>query len=849
MKLFTKLSLNDIKLNKKRSIVTIIGIILSVVLITATISIYSSLISSITNFIINKNGDFHVAFYDVPNEKITAFKNSKQVNIINSVDNIGYAKINSRNESKPYVLIKAFKEAAIKDLSIKLIKGRLPKNDKEILIPIHLESNAGLKLKINDYVTLDVGDRVLNQKLLKQFDELNTNEELINLKRNTYKVVGIIEKPSLFIEDSTSPSYTLITGKKDFNNCKADLYIRYTKNSKNNLYKTTGDLLGIDGKILEKTFKGKFTEKEYDSLAKEMNKAKYTISFNDKLVMLETNPLKDEDIKSITDIVLIIAFIIVLTSIFCIKNSFDISMYDKMKNFGILASVGATKKQIRKCATFESLLLGSVAIPIGIVLGIISSYFLIKIGNIYFFNKLISNITLIYNISTTSIIISIFISILTIYLSSVKSAKKASKISPIMIIRKNDNTYNKHIKSNKFINKVFGISGTIAYKNVKRNKKKYRIIILSLVIAITTFIVLTSSFDLIFKSIKTIYNTDDYNIHYSINVTNNDLLYRKVLSTTQLDNIDRFSIIRSQGARIIIDNEKDNNYININSLGSEEYKKYINELGLKYDDIKDKIILIDYNKSCTYDEKKDKNICESKREFSLNAGDIAEIITTTNKKINLTLGYITNKKPFSLKKEVNSMAIISDELFDKLIQDKTSLSLYFSSPNSAKLQNEINSILQNYNYNLNNVDEQVKSMQNFYKLISIFLYIFIGVIVLIDLTTILNTIITNIDFRKQEFAIFRSIGMTSNEFNKMIGLESIFIGLKTIIYSLPIAIILCLIVYNTINQEANIEFHLPFVPILISYIFVSMLIYIIMKFSLNKLNNQNIIETIRNDNV
>ncbi len=849
MRLFTRLSINDIKLNKKRSLVTMIGMILSVVLITATISIYSSLISSITNFIIIKNGDFHVAFYDVSKEETKDFESSQKVDSINSVYNIGYAKINSRNESKPYVLIKAFSEKSIDDLSIQLKEGRLPKNDKEILIPTHLESNAGLKFKVGDDITLNIGSRTLNQKELGLFDEFNKNEELRIRKKITYKVVGIIEKPSLFIEDSTSPSYTFITKKNNSNHTKMDLYIRYTKSGENDLYKTTSNFLGIDYNTLEKIFKGKYTEDEYNSLAKEMNKAKYTISINDKLVMLETNPLKDDDIKSITNVVLIIALMIILTSIFCIKNSFDISMCDKLKNFGILASVGATKKQIRKCAICEAFILGVMATPMGIVLGIISSYFLIKIGNIYFSHNIMNGITLVCNFSIVSIIISVVISFVTIYLSSVKSAKKVSKISPIRVIRKNNNIDSKYIKDNKMINKIFGISGSIAYKNIKRNKKKYRLIILSFVIVITTFIVLTSSFDLIFKSIKTIYNTDDYNIHYSINVTNNDLLYRKVLSTTQLDNIDRFSIVRSMGARIIEDNIKDNNYVNITSIGNSEYKNYISELGLKYEDIKDKFILIDYNRSCGYDEKNNKNICENKREFSLNVGDNSEIISDNNKKLLLNLGYVTNKKPFSLKKAINSMVIVSDELYDNLIQDKTYLSVYFSSSNPTKLQNDIHSILQNYNYNLNNVDDQVKSMQNFYKLISIFLYIFIGVITLIDLTTIFNTITTNIEFRKQEFAVFRSIGMTSREFNKMIKLESVLIGLKTMIYSVPIAMIVCLFLYNIINLEANIEFHLPFIPILIALIFVSLLIYTMMKYCLNKVNNQNMIETIRNDNI
>lgn len=133
--------------------------------------------------------------------------------------------------------------------------------------------------------------------------------------------------------------------------------------------------------------------------------------------------------------------------------------------------------------------------------------------------------------------------------------------------------------------------------------------------------------------------------------------------------------------------------------------------------------------------------------------------------------------------------------------------------------------------------------------VSIFLYGFIAVITLIGITNIFNTITTNMNLRKKEFAMLKSVGMTSKEFTRMIRLENIFYGIKALIFSIPIGIGVSYLIYNAFLNSLSMSYVPPIKAIIISVIFVFVIIGIIMKFAINKINKQNIIDTIRNDNI
>ena len=260
MDLLNKLTIKNLKLNKKRTIVTIIGIMLSVALITAVASMYSSAIQSLINYETREKGNFHVAFFDVPTSEISTFKNNRKIESINLTQNIGYSKIDSQNEYKPYAYINAFTSDSLKNLSIKLVEGRLPQNENEIIIPTHLKTNGRIFLNVGDTISLDIGKRVdstgyeLNQfNPFQKNEENNSSEQIIDTQKKEYKIVGIIERPATNIEQHSAPGYTFIT-YLDSNNLSGnvDLYTRYTKDGMKNVYEVTANILGVDAEKYER---------------------------------------------------------------------------------------------------------------------------------------------------------------------------------------------------------------------------------------------------------------------------------------------------------------------------------------------------------------------------------------------------------------------------------------------------------------------------------------------------------------------------------------------------------------------------------------------------------------------
>ena len=874
MDLLNKLTIKNLKLNKKRTIVTIIGIMLSVALITAVATMYSSAIKSLINFETYHNGNFHIAFYDVNEKEIYKIEKNKGVEELYLTSNIGYAKLdNSKNEYKPYAYIKAFTNDALENLSIKLINGRLPKNEKEILIPNHLKTNGRIDLKIGDEITLDVGKRINEEQAeLNQYNPFikEIKEEIVETTTKTYKIVGIIERPATNIENYEAPGYTFITYlDKERINGYVDVYAKFNKYGSKNYLNVAANVLDLDEEIFVNGYTHYFTEdeeKEYKEYTSELAKAKYQYDINGYLIMLENNPLDENTTGGLGYAVLIVCIIIVITSVFCIKNSFDISITEKIKQYGMLRSIGATKKQIKRNVYYEGTILGIIGIPLGIVLGLIASYILIIVCNIFLKEMLNVNtgLKLVLSISWFSIAVAIILGIITIYLSALRSARKASKVSPINSIRNSADIKikSKKIKSPKVINKLFGIGGEISYKNFKRNKKKYRTTVISIVVSVAVFIGLSYFIGEAFNSVKMEIKTYDYNLALNVYDEEKEDIF---MNTLNLNNIENYAIYKYNSLNLknpkynedyIEQNNLDKNYINkdavinILTIGDYQYKKYLSELNLDYDEYQNKAILVSNKiKLKKSDEKTGKNKLIYVTQYDYKNGDLLSLYNDYSKKdLEIEIGYITDKKPFG-EKFADVYLLISDKMFNEIEIEMKNFSIYYQSNNPDKLQDDIDEMLQGEDYFLNNINQQAKMMNNLFTLVAIFLYGFIIVISLIGITNIFNTITTNMNLRKQEFAMLKSIGMTNKQFIKMIRLESAFIGAESLFIGIPIGIGLSYLIYHFMIEESNLPFKLPLLAIIISIIVVYLLITVLMKYSLSKIEKDNIIETIRNENI
>lgn len=873
MDLLKKLTIKNLKLNKKRTIVTIIGIMLSVALITAVASMYNSCITSLVKYETYEKGDFHVVFYNVPIEETKTLKNNRKISEVFLTQDVGYANLeNSKNEYKPYAFIKAFTKASLENLSVKLSEGRLPENEDEIVIPTHLKTNGRIALNVGDTITLNVGTRVSNGIELNQNDEFNkdSQEKIINTTSKTYKIVGIIERPASNIENYSAPGYTFITLLNDENILgKADAYCKYTKEGSKDYINVTANILSINEDDFGKFEKGKFdSEEEFNKIANEVSKSKYNYNINSYLIILETDPLNNNAVGGLGTVVIITCGIIVFTSVFCIKNSFDISIAEKTKQYGMLKSVGATKKQIRKNVFFEATILGLIGIPLGLLLGVFASSILILISNSFIGDMLAKGLKLVLSFSWISYAVAIGLGIITIYLSALRSARKASKISPIESIRNSNEIKikSKKIKSPKIIKKLFGIGGEISYKNLKRNKKKYRTTVISITVSVFVFIALSYFMSLAFDQIKEELKLKDYNLWLLIDDNNDEQLEQKVIETTRLENIKNYTISKYDNCYITNSKYSDeykefmngtsakeedifDSNINVKTVNNEQYKEYIKKLGLNYEKMKNKAILINNIRVGKYDEEKNKYIQKNIKMFEYKENETINCKTSDDKQFDVEIGIITDILPFGLKEPSNyALMIVSNDIYEKYFKSNE-IMIYYDSSNPDKLQDDIDELLKGYNYNINNIAENARMLEKVFTLVGIFLYGFIIVITLIGVTNIFNTITTNMELRKPEFAMLKSVGMTTKEFNKMIRLETVFMGIKSLLFSIPIGIGLSYLMYSALGTNQTLKFTIPIKSIIIAIVTVFLLITCIMKYSIGKIKKQNTIETIRNENI
>lgn len=858
MNVLNKLTLKSLQMNKKRTIVTIIGIILATSLITAVATMVVSFRATMIEYEKEDAGNYHYMFEDVVYDDLKYFKNNSNIEDIYLTEDIGYTYLEgNNNEYKPYLHLLAFNEEALINSSVKLLEGRMPQNENEIVVSEHIKDIAQVEYNVGDTLILDVSKRVdlSGEYELKQNNAYVEGEEkLEKLYTKEYKVVGIIERPNYDIESPASPGYTVITYLNENNITKnLNVYVLLNEYGLKNQEEFISQITGIDKNILIKI---KNDEQLDEKELEEYNNIKYSYSKNEGLLRYENFEVSDSTMSSILSLAVVVIVIIIVTSIFCIRNSFAISITEKMRQYGMLASVGATPKQIKKNVLYEAMILALIAIPIGILCGLFADFILLKVIGTLLADAL-NNLKFIFSISWLSLVFVILLAIITIYLSAISSARRASKVSPIEAIRgNNDIKINpKKIRSSKIVEKLFGIGGKIADKNLKRNKKKYRTTVISIVVSVSIFIAMSSFIDYAMNASSVYYNNTSYNLYVRDGVEDS---YKEI---AKFSGVEEYSIVRLSNFYVDTNTIKGNEDfrtgdeysqipISIIALGDEEYRRYVNELGLNYNDAKDKAILIDdYTQYVVDEENKGKYIM--KRVYTYEKGDtiLGSFEDEGAKDTYLEIAAVGTTRPMGLENITSSYGylVISDDFYNKNVKDTYAQELYIKCDDSNKLEGQIR---QEYDdlivYNL---DEQMQQEQSVYLVIQIFLYGFITVISLIGITNIFNTITTNMNLRSREFAMLKSIGMTNKEFNKMIRLESILYGLKSLLMGIPIGIILSYLVYKAVSGGIEMEFILPINSIIISIVVVMLLIIFIMRYSLSKINKQNIIETIRKDNI
>lgn len=936
MNLMKKLTLKNLKLNRKRTIVTIVGIILATALLSALVTLVSSFQYSVIEYQKQKGGDFHVKFSNVKMSELSEFKNNRNIESTFETMGMGFAKLDGcKNEDKPYAYVMATDEAGFEKGCFNLIEGRMAKNEDEIVVPRHLKTNGRIDIKVGDEITLDVGKRydsntesVISENCAYEHEA----ETLTDTVTKRYKVVGIMERPGYGMEDYSAAGYTFVTYSDELaaidNGTKSEasetdttltVYSRYTKKALRNKDAVTADIIGVDEKLFAKANNSsvEMSAEESDRFLKEMENAKYDIYMNGYLISYECVFPIDGSFKALFTVAAVVALIIILTSVYCIKNSFNISITEKIRQYGMLASVGATRRQIKSSVKTEAAMLGVVGIPVGTMSGILASFILVKVVNALSAGWL--NFALSFHTSLPALILAVILSIATIYFSATGSARRAAKVTPLEAIR---NTKEIKIKSSKLktpaiIGRIWGIGGVISYKNIKRNNKKYRTTVTSIVICSVTFIVISYFMSMAFSVVGMSYASADYNIGINMSYKKDIHIDIEKLSklVSGIEGVDDYLVgagydfdvskpeyTKEYGeyCRQVYDNSEDvSQMFLITVLDDKSYDKYASDAGIKnaatgailvnkgtfdvYNEnslkyVKKEMELYKYKAGdtieCGYnvydDASSDDNAAEGDTESSTedNSGYVDEetINNGVRKTLDVTIAGVTDKVPIGYKSySYATLLFMNKKGFESLWADGKSnelkpgnaiYSAYVVAENADEYQDtleketEENPEYSQISFYVSNMDKQMRDEKSLFTLLGVFAYGLIVVIALIGITNIINTLSTGMELRSREFATLRSIGMTDKQFAGMVRLESMFISVKALVIGVPLGILISYLLCVIMNRmDGAIIYEPPYKAIILCIVVVIMLIYAIMKLSMMKLRHNNIIETIKNENL
>lgn len=849
MSILNRLTIKNLRLNKKRTIVTIIGIILSTALMVGIGLLFSSFQDLMIRDTIGYSGKYEANYSDVDLDKLNNIKDKGFTYFYEKP--IGFSKIESSNEYKPYMYITSVNKEYFNEL--KLVDGSFPKNENEVVISNHVITNGGLNYKVGDIVTFTYGSRNIDGDITLANSELVDGEFLTNEGTHTYKIIGIVERSNF--ESYSASGYTAFTVDVNSDKGNVNLYVMFNKNKK----------------II----------KQSEELAKELN-YNGDINYNSTLLALYGESTYGNVMSSMGGMMIIMLSLVSIGCIIVIYNSFAISVMERKKEFGLLSSIGATKRQLSHTVFFEAVVVG----VIGIILGILGAY--IGIGCvILIINNLISDM-LEYKLHLVTnplfIIIPVIFMIIVIGVSAFIPSRRASKVSPIEAIRQNDDIKinKKKIRTSKLVLKLFGIEGEIALKNIKRNKKKYRVTIVSLFISIVLFISFSSYMNYTLNTASSVMGEVpyDYQISYFGDDPNNDKealdKINEIVKSSDVKeyvsySVSNLSIIGNytysdeyldfyksaygeNGIKAL--NNLKYQYISIYILDDNSYNKYKKLIGLD----KDSVILLNKFKGVSYGNNKRVNynipvINNGNINIKIcNFDNDEDVDTTKYCNNNIDNIFVTNKS-FDLIEEFSYMddfkLIVNKKLYDSISDSSTHYTQFNIISDNTNNIDKLTKDLDKYsNVNYTNIKEAMKQTNNLILVVKILMYGFISLVTLIGVTSVFNTISTSMALRKREFAVLRSIGLTNRGFNKILFFESLFFGMKSLIFAIPVSIGITVLIHYALADMVSIStIIIPWKYIIISIVSVFVIVLLTMMYSTSKIKKHNIIEQIREENI
>lgn len=856
MNIANKLTYRHLKENKGRTVVTTLGICVSVAMITAVFVAMASFLNLFGEIGKISSGNWDAYYYHLSQSQI------EQVEKDSRISKVGL-KYGGENKSfqikNPTSYKRGTAEMIIGDKSyFEMVltgnfDGKVPANENEVAVEKDFLDKNGMKdAKVGDKIVLTQGQRQLDDGSYVTGSNFNKDEKFVpSGDEKEYTITAILH---------TNPAtkYSSVWRGISKDEIKSgDICAYFTLAKQNSSAYSTIEAIQNDYKI-------DVYQANKDVLAS------YLSGRQDSLLV------------TMLPIVLVVLILIVIASVMLIYNAFGMSLSERVRYLGMLASVGATKSQKRKSVYFEGAILGAIGIPVGILAGILGISITLKLvghkiistGMIVGVND--SNMQMKTVVPAWAIIGIILVSIFTIFISAFIPARKASKITPIDAIRQRQEikVKPKKLKAPKYIKKIFGYEGELAYKNLKRNGKKSRLITVSIALSIVLFISCNYFCGMFIQA-----SGYEKNIPYQIS-TVISLEHKKDLEDAldKMQNVDKYYVdmVNSNYSLGKKGNLKDTDIKNLSHYNSSYAKLFENgsvTMAIHYIDDSEFNKLcqnndIDYNSfygknvKClllnNLTHKQDTSKVFNNSIIGQHIAERDEFVNEGDEPLDFEVGglvkYDKNSLPCSFVPANVVGVFVPYSQYVNVIEkglepNDVRLAMCIETDEHKEVAENLTTLLNENDFGGSYVSDNVdilETMNTVIFIIQVFVYGFITLISLITIANIINTISANIALRRKEFAMLKSVGTTPKGFSKMVSLESVFYALKAVIFGVPISVLIS-VVLNKMLGESSIPYHFDIKLYLSVIIVVFVLILITMIYSVRKLKNDNIIEALKED--
>ncbi len=888
MNIVNKVTLKTLKKNKTRTIVTIIGVILSAAMITAVTTFVSSMQQTMVTYEVTTAGPWQASLDLIPYGVASQVQANEKLSQTGIRHGVGYAALDeSLNEYKPYVYVEEMDAQAMALYGLRLVSGRLPENTGEIVVPEHLMENGGAQVALGDTLTLAIGDRYYQDE--EAVGPLGQNNgyypedmpEVLKVRETrTYTVVGIVKRPEF--EGYSAPGYTLVTAL-DPAALSADDLVTMPFTAKN-----ARDAVGLSESLLAE-----------NGL---LDTAASTLHSN----LLNFMGVGDNSGFNavVYSMAVVLIVLIMVGSVSLIYNAFAISVSERSKQFGMLAGIGATSRQIRNAVLFEACFISGIGIPIGLLSGVggigLTLYLLRDVLNSFTNN---ADTRFIFSVSVPAVVAAALVSFLTVLISAWIPSRRAARVSPIEAIRMTGEIKIKRrqVKTSRLTRKLFGIEGDLAMKNFKRNRRRYRATVFSLVISIVLFLSASSFTSYMNEGVNSVYATSNYDLAMGMAPFTEKAERDAVIKAVSgLEEVDDWSVVKSASGFVSLPADIVNpDYLkepeeegrapdvflnedgtarlsyHVYGLNDEAFRAYLDTLGLDAaaytDPSQPRGIVLDqqvfYDRAghlattrlfislpqgeiVLHDYSYDPYTGES---TGLEDGEVGEAV--------LTLGYAADEAPLGVERFHASpdtfSIVLPEDVFDALFGNFPGGSrgedmMAMTAADAFAAETAVNQALQSLGYtqvSLYNIQESAQTNRNLILVVNVFSYGFITLITLITVANVFNTISTNVNLRRREFAMLKSVGMTGGGFNRMINFECLFYGLKALLYGLPLSLLVTYWIHQSMDLGVSIRFHIPWLQVLLCVLGVFLIVFITMMYAMSKVRRENIVDALKNENL